>query len=445
MQIEKVMAGPSLALESSVPSSRFGGSQCWIREAQHTCGMAHTPPHMKALLSSHKLLSCPWKVGRLQFFSESGSCHPIGIVSKSRKDGYERELGNSLAVRAILGKSVRSGALRLCMADHSTPEVVKVTSAGGVLDNSPMPAKDSTRGLDSSAAGTTVPSPPPATTDTSPLFSSVQTVVSEPAESAGLGNETSTSANKVESGVSEGLNSDRLWREELDLPAQNPRIGLAHSGAAFEVADASGQFDKSAWDTDEAASSASISEQTATDSEQSNQEQGAPRKTRAPKKYVWPELRTEASEFEFCTVDPSEIPERRKSSQGATSSGRMGRNASRTPSTRKPMPKKRSVKRPPSAAARECLALMSAYQDPGNMPFEDVKETLTRWVAEHSPRRSDGMDVLRTLLEYRETQVFSRVSFGSEATLPEHLVPGGALSESVLGMRAAELLKDPGP
>jgi hypothetical protein len=443
VQIEKVMAGPSLALESSVPSPRYGDSQSWIREAQHTCGVAHTPPQMKALLRPHKLLSCSWKVGRLQFFSESGSCHSIGIVSKSSKDGYGRESGNTLAVRAILGKSVQSGALRPCMADPSTPEVVKITSAGGVLDDSPMPAKDSTRALDSSAAGTTVSSPP--TTDTSPLFSSVQSVVSEPAESAGLGNETSTSANEVESGVSEGLNPDRLWREELDGPAQNPRIGLAHSGAAFEVADASGQFDMSAWDTDEAASSASISEQTATDSEQSNQEQGAPRKTRAPKKYVWPELRTEASEFEFRTVDPSEIPERRKSSQGATSSGRMGRNASRTPSTRKPMPKKRSVKRPPSAAARECLAVMSAYQDPGNMPFEDVKETLTRWVAEHSPRRSDGMDVLRTLLEYRETQVFSRVSFGSEATLPEHLVPGGALSESVLGTRAAELLKDPGP
>jgi hypothetical protein len=437
VQTEKVamMAGPSLALESFVtPSPRFGGSQCWVREAQHTCGVAHTPAQMKALLNPRKLLSCSWNIGRLHCFSESGSCHPNGIVSGSRKDGYDKKLGNSLAVRAILGKSVQSGALRQCMADPSTPAVVKITSAGGVLDDGPMPAKDSTRALDSSAAGTTVPSPPSVTIDTSLLFSSVQNVVSESIESAGLGNETSTSANEVEFGEFESQNPDRLRQDTLDSPA---RIGLAHSAAA----DASGQPNRSALDTDEAASSASISEQTATDSEQPNQEQGAPRKSRAPKKYVWPELRTEASEFEFRTVDPSEIPERRLSSQGATSSGRMARNAAPTPSTRKPMPKKRSVKRQPSAAARECLALMSAYQDPGNMPFEDVKETLTRWVAEYSPRRSDGMDVLRTLLEYQETQVFSRVRLGSEATLP---VPGDAHLNFVLGTLAAGVLKDSG-
>ncbi|GAQ83513.1 putative Pentatricopeptide repeat domain containing protein [Klebsormidium nitens] len=137
-----------------------------------------------------------------------------------------------------------------------------------------------------------------------------------------------------------------------------------------------------------------------------------PAKRSKRKQYVWPELRTaenEEPDYEYLEVDPSELPERRTSSQKASSSGRAIKYTA-------PKAKNRgqkstaSVKREPSAAAQACLTLLSEYQDPGYLPYEEFRDTLREWVNEQAPRRADGMDVLRALLDYRETQVFIRVA-----------------------------------
>lgn len=146
--------------------------------------------------------------------------------------------------------------------------------------------------------------------------------------------------------------------------------------------------------------------------EQWVEESGRSARKSKRKKYVWPELRTtegEEPEYEYLEVDPSDLPERRRSSQKASGSGRSMKYTA-------PKPKKRgqksapSVKREPSGAARACLSLLSEYKDPGNLPYEEFRETVRQWASEQAPRRADGMDVLRALLEYQETQVFIRVS-----------------------------------
>lgn len=414
-------SGPQLLGASRLKTSKSAARWCGsLQRGAHDGKVCRQPRCLqieRSLFGSSSVWGC-------HFFSSKKGAH----VSKGAA------ARNLVVVQAILGEVDQVKTPQIDQIKHQTPTEESDTSdehPGAAVLNHNLVDTEENVGTQSVGTNPSLPAgiPPPSTTATSsqrldahPLESEAPVNVLPASSAVDSGRESTSESLATPESLLSGQEETHAGYLEVNtnsptsvygsnLDGMGRTSGVAHTEIRLEGGGLKTQLGQSVSDP-ESASSAEIASPLEQQSPQSGG--GKRRKKPPPTKYVWPELRnpeTKESDFEYLTVDPSGIPERRKSSLNTSSSGRAMRYMAPGPRDKGPE-KAPSVKREPSAAAQKCLTLLSEYKDPVNLPYEEFRETLNAWAVENEPRRSDGMDVLRTLLDCEETRVFIRVSLG---------------------------------